>query len=108
MRTVNGKLIIQEIHDPDSIETQLMNFSQQQSQESNNIQNQISQLDKKCILLEEAIARQFTQFLIINICSIIGLFFLFFLFNSNHQTENQSTEQPIHLNVQQTYQHTNS
>ena len=122
MRTINGKLVIPEIHDLDSIEafpqqsnhkintyqeleTQIMNFSQQQdekyNQEINNIQNRLSKLDKKCILLEEAIARQFTQLIIINICGVMGLFFLYFWFDSNHKTSNQSTKKSTHLTVQQ-------
>ncbi len=105
MRTINGKLIIQEIHDPDNVEKQIMKFSQQQNekyhQELNNIQNHLSKLDKRCILLEEAIARQFMQFLIINICGVIGLFFLWFWFNSNHQAGNQPTKQSTQPTVQQ-------
>ncbi|MBD2359574.1 hypothetical protein H6G41_34410 [Tolypothrix sp. FACHB-123] len=104
MRTINGKLIIQEIHDPDNVEKQIMKFSQQQNQQHNqevtNIHNQISKLDKRCILLEEAIARQFMQFLIINICSVIGLIFLLSWVNSNHQN-NQPTKKLNTPTVQQ-------
>lgn len=104
MRTINGKLITQEIQDPDNIEKQIMKFSQQQNQQSNqeinNIQNHLSKLDKKCIILEEAIARQFMQFLIINICGVMGLIFLLSGFNSNHQN-NQPTKISANSTVQQ-------
>jgi hypothetical protein len=107
MRTINGKLIIQEIQEPDGIETPIINLSQQQNekynQEFNNIHNHLSKLDKRCILLEEAIARQFLQFLIINVCGVIGLIFLLFWFNSNHQKDNQPTKQSTHPTVQQLY-----
>ncbi|QLE56394.1 hypothetical protein [Nostoc sp. TCL26-01] len=104
MRTINGKLITQEIQDPDNIEKQIMKFSEQQNQQSNqeinNIQNHLSKLDKRCILLEEAISKQFIQFLLINICGVMGLFFLWFWFNSNHQN-NQPTKQSAQPTVQQ-------
>ncbi|MBF1990832.1 hypothetical protein [Fischerella thermalis] len=106
MRTINGKLIIQEIHESENIEKQIMKFSQQQNQqhhqELNNIQNHLSKLDKRCILLEEAISRQFMQFLIINICSVIGLIFLLSWFNSNHQN-NQPTKKSTNSTVQELY-----
>lgn len=105
MQTINDKLIIQQIHDPDKVEKQIMKFSQQQNekyyQELNNIQNHLSKLDKRCILLEEAIARQFMQFLIINICGVIGLFFLSFWFNTNHEKGNQPTKQSTQARLQQ-------
>lgn len=111
MRTINGKLVIPEIHNPDNpdnVEKQIMKFSQQQNQQYNqeitNIQERLSKLDKRCILLEEAIARQFMQFLVINICGVIGLSFIFFWFNSNPQTDNQQTKQSTKPTVQQLYQ----
>lgn len=98
MRKINGKLIIQEIHQPDDIKTQIMNFNQQQNQkynqELNNIQSQLSNLDKKCIILEDTIIQQFTRLLIINICSVIGLIFLCFWFNHNSQGTNIHNIQP--------------
>ncbi|MBW4613637.1 MAG: hypothetical protein KME21_10200 [Desmonostoc vinosum HA7617-LM4] len=107
MQTINGKLVISEIQAPDNVEKQIMKFSQQQNQQYNqeitNIQERLSKLDKKCILLEEAIARQFMQFLTINICGVIGLIFILSWFNSNQQINNQQTKQSTKPTVQQLY-----
>ncbi|KAF3887632.1 MULTISPECIES: hypothetical protein [Nostocales] len=112
MPTVNGKLITQghdcletldtlkqkttnTIQNVQTLEAQMMNLSQQQeqkyAQELNTIKNHLNQLDKRCILLEESISRQFVQFIIVSICSsIFGLFCLWYWFGTPHKPKSQT------------------
>lgn len=119
MRTVNGKLITEGKQQLDTIknnaanimqnhqdlEAQIADISQQNlkySQEINIINSHLTKLDKRCILLEESITRQFIQFIVINICSAIGLAYLWFSFHPNSQVPTkpassamiESTQQP--------------
>jgi hypothetical protein len=102
MRTVNGKLITEGKQQLDAIKHNTANIMQthqdldaqvvelcQQNvkylEEINLIKNHLTKLDKRCILLEESITRQFIQFIVINICGVIGLAYLWFSFNTSSQ-----------------------
>ncbi len=111
MRTINGKLITQGqnhletldtlkhqttniMQNFQDLETQIISLSQQQeqkyAQEINTIKSRLTQLDKRCILLEESITRQFIQFVIINVCSIFGLIFLWHWFEISNKPTHQT------------------
>lgn len=112
MRTVNGKLITEGKHQLDTIkhntanimqnhqdlESQLADICQQNVkylEEINSINNHLTKLDKRCILLEESITRQFIQFIVINICGVIGLAYLWFSFNTSSQAPIQPANPEI-------------
>jgi hypothetical protein len=116
MRTINGKLINQGKQNLEKLQHQTANMMQnhqdlqaqitaqetKHANEINTIKSHFSTLDKRCILLEESISRQFTQFLIINICGIIGLIFLYHWFDDSSKSHpqpnnriNQSIERKI-------------
>lgn len=104
MRTINGKLITQGKQNLEKLQHQTANMMQnhqdlqaqitaqetKHTNEINAIKSHLHTLDKRCILLEESIARQFTQFIVINICGIIGLIFFWFWFNDSNKSQPQS------------------
>jgi hypothetical protein len=111
MPTINGKLITQGqnhletldtlkhqttniMQNFQDLETQIINLSQQQeqkyAQEINTIKSRLTQLDKRCILLEESIARQLIQVIFINICSIFGLIFMWYWFEVSNKPTHQT------------------
>ncbi len=117
MRTINGKLITEGKQQLDNIkyhaenimqnhhlEAEIANISQQNVkylQEINTINNHLTKLDKRCILLEESISRQFIQFIGINICGVIGLTYLWFWFNTTNQPAIPPAKQTLTKPTQQ-------
>ncbi|BAZ08563.1 hypothetical protein NIES4071_03680 [Calothrix sp. NIES-4071] len=80
------------------LEAQFADISQQNIKylhEINAINNHLIKLEKRCILLEESITRQFIQFIVINICGLIGLAYLWFSFNTNNQAPTQPANSVI-------------
>lgn len=115
MRTINGKLITQDKQNLDNLKHQTANMMQNYQdletqiaeqnvkhlQDINAMKSHLNTLDKRCILLEESITRQFNQFVAINLCSVIGLVCLWFWFNTSNQSLNQPVNQPIERPTQQ-------
>lgn len=103
MQTINGKLIGQEqsqlntlkqqtqnvIQRCQHLESQITTVSQQQNtqyyQEINTVKNYVQKLDKKLIYLEQTVSKQFTRFVLMNICGAIGLIGLWFWLEINSQ-----------------------
>ncbi len=94
MRTNNGKLIVQ---GQQQLESEIINISHKQdqkyTQEIDAIKHRLTQLDKKCILLEESLSKQFNQFVIINVCSVLGLLFLLSSMQTNNEQSHQEASQ---------------
>jgi hypothetical protein len=94
MRTNNGKLIVQ---GQQQLESEIINISHKQDQkytlEIDAIKHRLTQLDKKCILLEESLSKQFNQFVIINVCSVLGLLFLLSSMQTNNEQSHQEASQ---------------
>lgn len=110
MQTINGKLIAQEqnqlntlkqqtqsvIQRCQHLESQITTISQQQntqhSHEINAVKNYVNKLDKKLNYLEQTVAKQFTKFVLINICGAIGLIVLWFWLGNNTQPTYQKNK----------------
>ncbi|GAB1541982.1 hypothetical protein NUACC21_46550 [Scytonema sp. NUACC21] len=110
MRTINGKLINQEANQLDGItqqtqrmiqhcqhlESQVNTIIQQQHpknlQEINTVKLHLHNLDRRLNSLESATNRKFSQFVIINVFTIIGLFGFYFWFEMNNQPTYQKNK----------------
>jgi hypothetical protein len=118
MQTINGKLITEDKQQLDNLKHNATNLMQTYQEleaqlakiqhhnvtyleEIDTIKSHLSKLDKRCILLEESITRQFIQFIVLNICAVFGLFGLWVWFNTNNQpirtSDNQTINKPISL-----------
>ncbi|MGF1979768.1 MAG: hypothetical protein RMY30_029860 [Nostoc sp. CmiSLP01] len=114
MRTINGKLITQEQNQLDTIkqqtqtmiqhyqhlESQVNTIIQQQNpknlQEINTVKTHLQKLDRRLNSLEATASKQFTQFVIINIFSMIGLIGFWFWFEMSNQPTYQKNKAQTH------------
>jgi|GEM_PF-2067615 len=102
MQISNGKLVSQESHDPqtserrnenlikyyEDLELKIATITQQQEtmhlEETNTIKIGLQKFDTRLIGLENTVSKYLRQFLLTNICGIMGLFILWF-YPGNHQ-----------------------
>ncbi|WP_315788301.1 hypothetical protein [Fischerella sp. JS2] len=110
MTTINGKLIVQEANQLDSIkrkteelqgnyqnlELQISAIAKQNNtkhlEEIDSVKRYIQKLDKKLTYLEETISNQTKQLLLLKVCGAVGLVGLWFWFGMNNQPQYHKTK----------------